>query len=107
MTEKTVNYTEEMVKELVELYQHHGNEGLDEIAQKLNRSVRSIRSKLVREGVYVAQPKGTTMKRDNSPTKKELLNQLEAVIGFDVTPLTGSTKEGLQKLIEFAQSKAS
>ena len=46
---------------------------VDEIAEAVNKSVRSVRSKLVREGVYIAKPKTTTRKSDE-PTKKELLN---------------------------------
>ena len=34
---------------------------------------------------------------------KELLNELEQVCGFDVTPLSGATKEGLLSLISFAK----
>jgi len=104
---KNVNYTEEMVTKLVELYEEHGNDNLELIADKLGKSVRSIRSKLVREGVYVATPKGSSTATASQPSKKELLNQLEQIVGFDVTPLTGATKQGIQALIDYTQSKAS
>ena len=45
-----------------------------------------------------AKPKATTRKSDE-PTKKELLNQLEAVYPFDVNDLTGATKNGIQDLL--------
>ena len=62
------------------------------------RSVRSVRSKLVREGVYVAAPKKTARKTDE-PTKKELLIQLESVAPFPVTGFMGATKEAINDLI--------
>ena len=43
-----------MVDSMIEMYNELGNDGLDEIADSLGKSVRSVRSKLVREGVYVA-----------------------------------------------------
>ena len=103
---KTVNYTDEMVNTMVARYQELGNDGIETIADEMNRSVRSVRSKLVREGVYVATPKAPTARKDTGPTKKELLNQLESIVGFDVTPLQGATKEGIATLIAFAASAA-
>jgi hypothetical protein len=50
---------------------------VEDIASAIDKSVRSVRSKLVREGVYVATPKAKARKSDE-PTKKELLIQLEA-----------------------------
>ena len=71
---------------------------VEAIAEAVNKSVRSVRSKLVREGVYVAKPKTTTRKSDE-PTKKELLNSLEAVYPFNVNDLTGATKDGIKDLL--------
>ena len=104
---KTTNYTADQVTRLCEMYASLGNEGLDQIAKELGKSVRSVRSKLVREGVYVASPKPVTVKKNTGPTKKELLNQLEDLVGFSVTSLQGSTKEGLLSLIEFAKNDSS
>lgn len=101
---KTVNYTKEQLDTLKSMYSELGNEGLDQIAETLGKSTRSVRSKLVREGVYVATPK-VAAKKDTGPTKKELLNQLEDMLGFDVTPLQGATKEGIQSLIAYAQGQ--
>ena len=91
----TQNYTAEMTAAIVEQYQ----QGTDvtAIADSIGKSVRSVRSKLVREGVYVAKPKPAA-KRDQGPTKKELLNDLEAT-GFDVAGFEGATKEAIVRLI--------
>ena len=52
---KAVNYTPELTASIVEQYQA----GVDvaEIASSIDKSVRSVRSKLVREGIYVASAK--------------------------------------------------
>ena len=62
----------------------------------MGKTVRSVRSKLVREGVYVAQPKKASTKQQG-PTKKELLRDLSA--NMDVQGLEGATKEAITRLI--------
>jgi hypothetical protein len=56
-------------------------------------------SKLVREGVYVAAEKTAKAKRDEGPTKKEMLIQLETLATFPVEGFMGATKEAIQALI--------
>jgi len=96
-TQKAANYTAEMVDSMIEMYNELGNDGLDEIAESLDKTVRSVRSKLVREGVYVASPKKTAMKQDG-PSKKEILRDIEAQ-GFDVSGFEGATKAALTRLM--------
>ena len=95
---KKANYTDEMVETAISMYQELGKEGLGSIAEAVGKNVRSVRSKLVREGVYVASPKATARKSDG-PTKKELLFQLEAVAPFEVDGFMGATKVALTSLI--------
>jgi len=90
-----VNYTPEMTAAIVDQYQN--GVSVDEIATDIGKSVRSVRSKLVREGVYVAKAKPAA-KRENGPTKKELLIELENT-GFDVSGFEGATKDAIQRLI--------
>ena len=90
------NYTAEMTALVVDQYQD--GVPLEDIAQTVTRSVRSVRSKLVREGVYVAAVKPTAAARDNGPTKKELLIQLESS-GWNVQGLEGATKDAIKALI--------
>tara|TARA_A100001015_G_C14927200_1_gene686882 strand:+ start:176 stop:571 length:396 start_codon:yes stop_codon:yes gene_type:complete len=89
------NYTAELTAKIIDQYQN----GTDvaEIAASIDKSVRSVRSKLVREGVYVAQPKAKSAKV-MGPTKKELLRDLEGT-GFDVSGFEGATKEAITRLI--------
>ena len=93
---KAVNYTPELTAQIVDQYQ--SGVSVADIASSIEKSVRSVRSKLVREGVYVAAPKKSARKSDE-PTKKELLNNLEAVYPFDVNGLTGATKDAIMRLI--------
>ena len=96
-TQKAANYTAEMVDSMIEMYNELGNDGLDHIAESLDKTVRSVRSKLVREGVYVASPKKTGAKQDG-PSKKEILRDIEAQ-GFDVSGFEGATKAALTRLM--------
>jgi len=98
-TTKTANYTQSQVERIVAMYADMGNEGLDAIAAEVGKSVRSVRSKLVREGVYVATPKAKAAPKDTGPSKKELLIQLEEIVGFDVTGFSGATKPAIASLI--------
>jgi transposase-like protein len=97
VTDKNANYTPEMLERMVAMYEELGNEGIEEIAETLGKTVRSIRSKLVREGVYVAAPKGVSAKTEG-PSKKELLREIEAK-GFDTAGFEGATKIALSRLL--------
>jgi hypothetical protein len=70
---------------------------VEELASTLDKPIRSVRSKLVREGVYVAQPRNKAAKIDG-PSKKELLRELEAH-NFVVDGLEGATKEAIARII--------
>lgn len=94
---KTTNYSAEMVDSMVAMYNELGNDGLDQIAAELDKTVRSVRSKLVREGVYVASPKKAAAKQEG-PSKKEILREIESN-GFDVSGFEGATKAALSRLI--------
>ena len=93
---KAINYSPELTAQIVSDYQ--AGTSVEDIAVQIEKSVRSVRSKLVREGVYVAKPKATARKSDE-PTKKELLNDLETVYPFDVNGLQGATKDAIKDLL--------
>tara|TARA_B100000287_G_C19977102_1_gene520899 strand:- start:48 stop:353 length:306 start_codon:yes stop_codon:yes gene_type:complete len=94
MQMKQPNYTQAQVAQITNAYE--SGESIELIAESIGKSVRSVRSKLVREGVYVAQPK-TTSKKVLGPTKKELLRVLDAHI--NTKGLEGATKEAIENLI--------
>ena len=89
------NYSAEMTAKIVSDYQN--GVAVEAIAESIEKSVRSVRSKLVREGVYVAKPKAKSTKV-MGPTKKELLKDLEAT-GFEVAGFEGATKDAIVRLI--------
>ena len=99
---KAVNYSDELTAKVISDYQE-GVE-LDTIADEIGKSVRSVRAKLVREGVYIAKPKTASAKRDE-PTKKELLNQLESIAPFEVNGFMGATKSAIADLLVHLEAK--
>lgn len=92
------NYTEEEFDQLKVLYAKHKTEGLEQIAEIMNRPVRSIRAKLVKEGLYVGIDP-TTKHKKNGPSKKELLRDFET-LGIDPTGLEGATKTALERVLK-------
>ena len=95
-TARVANYTPEMTQLIVEDYTN--GVSVEDIAAKVVKSVRSVRSKLVREGVYVAKPKVVSRKVEG-PTKKELLVELSTT-GYDVSGLEGATKDAIARLMD-------
>jgi hypothetical protein len=104
MAEAKVNYTESMVEQMLQMYAELGNEGIEKIAETLGKPVRSVRSKLVREGAYVADPKAPKAAKVEGPTKKELVNELESLVDFPVDGFMGATKEAIASVIALAQA---
>ena len=99
---KQPNYTASMTAQIIDDYQ--ANKSVEEIASSIGKSVRSVRSKLVREGVYVAQEKKTSRKSDE-PTKKMLLKQLDGLVDFPTVGLLGATKVSILDLINAFEKK--
>ena len=97
---KTVNYSAELTAQIIEDYQNGSS--VEEISSAIGKSLRSVRSKLVREGVYIAQEK-TMSNKPKEPTKKELLRVLESQVDFPVEGLLGATKESILDLIKFSE----
>jgi hypothetical protein len=101
--EKRVNYTEAQTESMISEYQ--AGKSVEDIAEAMGKAVRSVRSKLVREGVYVAAEKAAKSKREEGPTKKELIRELETLAPFEVEGFMNATKEAIQSLIALLQSK--
>ena len=101
-TMSKVNYTEELTTKIVADYE--AGLPVEDIALSVDRSVRSIRSKLVREGVYKAAEK--TPAKKVGPSKKELLIELEGIAPFEVDGLSGATKTAISTLIGHFKGEA-
>ena len=105
MAKKAPNYSPELTDAVVNDYL--AGKPVEDIADAIGKSVRSVRSKLVREGVYVAQEKPQGSKRDNGPTKKELLGRLAEVDpNAPLGGLMGATKEAISWAIDTAEAAA-
>ena len=106
---KSVNYTEAMIATLHARYAEMGNAGLETIATELQRSVTSVRMKLVADGLYVKpESKVTTKASDKAPTKKEILRNLESILppSISVQGLMPATKESLESLLAFFERES-
>lgn len=104
-TAKRENYTAELTAAIVERYE--AGESVESIAESIGKAVRSVRSKLVREGVYVAQEKPKAAAKDEGPTKKELLRDLESLAPhFPIEGFVNATKDALTALIRHLETEA-
>lgn len=100
------NYSEELVARIKAMYDEigHDNARLQEIADMAGKPVRSIRAKLVREGVYVASEKAVKAPKEEGPTKKELMQVLSGLVpGFDTDGLMGANKAAIEAVIGLAR----
>ena len=61
---KTINYTAELTQKIIDDYQNGSS--VQTIAESIGKSLQSVRSKLVREGVYIAQEKKRKSNKPNS-----------------------------------------
>ena len=109
MTEvtRTPNYTDEMVDAMVAEYTSNPTKDtVSALAQEFNKSTRSIVAKLVREGVYKAQPRTT---KTGAPVvrKSELVASLKVELGSseDLTSLEKASKADLQTLLALVQAR--
>ena len=99
-----INYTEDMTAIAVTDYQ--AGVPIEDIALTLDKSVRSVRSKLVREGVYIAQEKPKSSEKGDAPSKKELLLELEKVAPFEIEGFQGATKKASDNLLDHFKEKS-
>ena len=88
----SVNYTEEQVKYMVEAYRDNpSRETVDDLAEELNKSVKSIIGKLSREGVYKKTVYKTKTGEDPI-TKKELVEELASLLDISANSIVGLEK---------------
>ena len=92
-TATQVNYTDEQTVELVQAYQ--AGEAVEALAERFQKSVRSIVAKLSREGVYQAKTKA---KGTGRVTKAALIQYLEELLQLDPQSLQTLEKGSLTEL---------
>ena len=87
MTEAKTNYTEAQTLELVNEYK--AGVTVEQLAERMGKSVRSVVAKLSREGVYVAKTRAKGVARVR---KAELVERLATACGVPV-----ETMDSLEK----------
>ena len=95
---KTVNYTPEQTKAIVEAYQ--AGQTVEAIAGETGKSTRSIVAKLSREGVYKAKTKA---RGEHAPRKAELITEIAHAIGTSeelIESLEKATREALELIVK-------
>ena len=84
-----VNYTQEQVNYIVREYlEEPTRETVEELAEELNKSVKSIIGKLSREGVY-KKTEYTTKTGEKPVTKLELVQELAEKLELEDWQLAG------------------
>ena len=109
MTEvtRTPNYTDEMVDAMVAEYSSNPTKDtVSALAKEFNKSTRSIVAKLVREGVYKAQPRTT---KTGAPVvrKSEIVAEISVELGATAgfPSLEKASKADLQNLLALVQAR--
>jgi len=105
MTAKaSANYTQEMVDTISSDYSANPTRAtVDALADKFNKTPRSIIAKLSALGIYVKAER-VTKRGEPVVRKDELVAQVQASLGFEVPSLVKMTKVDLQNLISFFEA---
>jgi len=105
MTAKaSANYTQEMVDTISSDYSANPTRAtVDALADKFDKTPRSIIAKLSALGIYVKAER-VTKRGEPVVRKDELVAQVQASLGFEVPSLVKMTKVDLQNLIRFFEA---
>jgi hypothetical protein len=93
---KNVNYTPDQVVTMITMYGE--GVGVEQIAQAVGKTVRSVVAKLSREGVYVAKTKTASSRL----TKEDLVARIETGMGFEAGVLDSLSKCSRDQLVLIA-----
>ena len=102
MTAKaSANYTQEMVEFISDQYTAVPTRAtVDALAEKFNKTPRSIIAKLSALGLYIKAER-VTKRGEPVVRKDELVAQVQASVGVELPSLAKMTKVDLQSLIDF------
>ena len=104
----SVNYTEQQVQHMIEEYKNNPTrETVENLAEELNKSIKSIIGKLSREGVYQKTVYKTKTGED-PVTKKELVEELSELVGIEYHMISGlekSPKIDLKRLVDILREE--
>lgn len=95
-----VNYTQDQVEYIVNQYRlEPTRETVEELAEELNKSVKSIIGKLSREGVY-RKTEYTTKAGEKPVTKLQLVEELEEKLSVKLVGLEKAPKVALKNILK-------
>jgi len=102
-TAKAKKWTDEAVATLTEGYDRNATDAeratqVETLMEALSKSKREVTGKLVHLGVYQKPEKAPAAPKDEGPTKKELLRDLDSA-GFDSKGGEGATKAFLTAVL--------
>ena len=87
-----VNYTESQVQMMIEAYTSSPTrETVENLAEELEKSVKSIIGKLSREGVY-QKTEYLTKAGEKPVTKREIVEKISELVGIEYQTLAGLEK---------------
>ena len=97
MADKKANYTQAMVDQMHKEYDPSASEAereavVESLAEEFGKTTKSVRAKLVREGLYVAKAY-KTKKGEKPETKEAIVSEIAALLGVDAD----SSLAGLEK----------
>lgn len=93
------NYTDEMVERLVTEYNANPTrETVENLAEELDRTTRSVISKLSNLGVYKAEKAAKASK--DTVRKSDIVAEVSSYVGSDLESLTKATKADLELLVK-------
>lgn len=105
MTEKTPNYTDEMVLRLTEEYEANPTrETVDALAAEFGKSPRSVIAKLSTMGIYQTPPR-TTKSGEPIIKKDEMVEEVCERLGINIPSLVKTNKRDLKTLVEAIREK--
>ena len=88
----SVNYTPEQVEHMIEAYtKTPTRETVENLAETLDKSIKSIIGKLSREGVY-RKTVYKTKTGEDPETKKEIVESIADTLDIDYEPVAGLEK---------------
>jgi len=100
MSKKTGAWTNEETVKAVSEYDGGNGRSVADIAEDMGRSTRSVQGKLTAEKVYVVPTKPVAKKKDDGPTKGELITAIKATGRFvEFDGLNGATKAAQKELL--------
>lgn len=98
------NYSDEMIETLKKVYTANPTrETVDQLAEQLGRTTRSVIAKLSSLGIYQKPERGLNKRGEPVIKKAEFVAQLEDALGVELPSAEKMSKSDLQQLVKAIQ----